>query len=102
MRLRDVISGTIEYYIDFVFPEAFEIIKQKVLFSADVEYQIKKLTGETNLQHKIYPLIDPTHDTFVANLQDAETAPVIIPRTEEAIALKEQAVSFYDWAESVS
>lgn len=101
-RIRSVAKATIDHYINYIFPEAYEIIKQKVLFSADIEYQIKKLTGESNLSHKIYPLIDSTHDAFVANLSDSETTPVIIARTKQAMALKKEAETFYDWAESNS
>lgn len=101
-RIYAVAWNTIKYYIDNIFPEAYEIIKQKVLFSGDIEYKIKKLTWESNLTHKIYPLIDSTHETFVSSLLDTELSPVVIERVPWAEELKKEAQHFYDWSESMS
>lgn len=79
-RCREII----EYFRDNVFPVAFDIIKQKKLFNADIRRKLDKAWLEYK-SAEIYPLILPIHDTYCSSLHDSNLKPRVIPVSDKDI-----------------
>lgn len=91
----------IEYFRDNIFPPAFDIVKQKKLYNADIRATLDKAW----LKYKsaeIYPLILPIHDTYCSNLHDSNLVPRVIPVTNEDIELADIWEKYLNWALDVS
>lgn len=86
----------LEHFRDNIFPEQYEIIKSKKLFSKEYEAQIKRLWLEYK-SAKIYPLIQTIHDTFLASLFDNDLKPKIYPLEDAEPEVAEQAERFFNW-----
>ena len=86
----------LEHFRDNIFPEQYEIIKSKKLFSKEYEAQIKRLWLEYK-SAKIYPLIQTIHDTFLASLFDNDLKPKIYPLEDADPAEAEKAERFFLW-----
>lgn len=84
------------HFRDNIFPEQFEIIKMKKLFSKEYEAEIRRLWLE-HKSAKVYPLIQPIHDTFMANLYDNDLKPKILPMEDTDPELAEKAQNFFQW-----
>ncbi len=100
-KLRSLVSKTIDDYKLYVFPEIYDIIKMKVLFSGDAKVAYKK-AGQEYKSCEVYPLIDSVHDTYVANMYDTTVSTRAIARNPEDIELTSQAQNFYDWCYSIT
>lgn len=100
-RLRTVLNRTINYYESYIFPEAYDIIKQKLLFAGDRMALLIK-AGISDRSNLVYPLISAVHDTFCSNLYDTETKSTAIARDEEDIDKTQDAQDFFDRAYSVT
>lgn len=96
-KLVRLVKNTIEYYEKYIFPEAYEIIKSKVLFSWD----LKALLISTWNEHRscnVYPLIASVHDTFFSNTFDILPVMRAVAQNPEDIDKTEKAQDFIDWA----
>lgn len=101
VELSTLIWNTIEKYRLYVFPEAYKIVKNKLLFAWDIKMANRKL-WRPNDTAAVYPLIESTTDTFTANLYDSVSIPKVAARLEEDVSLWEYAQDFCDWAYDVS
>lgn len=96
---RDIyakLKRILEHFRDNIFPDQFEIIKAKKLFSKEYEADIKRLWLE-HKSAKIYPLIQTIHDTFMASLYDNDLKPEILPLEDTDPALADKAEQFFLW-----
>lgn len=83
-RCKDMIL----YFRDNVFPTAFDIIKQKKLFNADIRAKLDRAWLEYK-SAEIYPLILPIHDTYCSSLHDSNLKPRVIPVSDQDIDLSD-------------
>lgn len=84
------------HFRDNIFPEQFEIIKQKLLYSKEYENELKK----HNMKYKsakIYPLIQSVHDTFMTSLYDNDLRPKVFPMEETDPNVVDDAEMFMQW-----
>lgn len=96
-KIVRLVKNTVEYYERYIFPEAYEIIKAKVLFSWD----LKALLLSTWNEHRscnVYPLIASVHDTFFSNTFDILPQMRAVAQNPEDIDKTEKAQDFIDWA----
>lgn len=91
----------LEHYRDNIFPEQFEIIKAKQLYSKEYEEAMKRL-GLQNKSAKIYPLIAPIHDTFMTSLYDNDLRPKVFPLEDTDPKDAEMAQKFFSWGIELS
>ena len=101
IELWTMIWNTIEKYRLYVFPEAYKIVKNKLLFAWDIKMANKKL-WRPNDTAAVYPLTEWTVDTFVANLYDSVSIPKVAARWLEDKELANYAQDFSDWAHDIS
>ena len=101
IELWAMIWNTIEEYRLYVFPEAYKIVKNKLLFAWDIKMTNKKL-WRPNDTAAVYPLTEWTVDTFVANLYDSVSVPKVAARWLEDKELANYAQDFSDWAHDIS
>ena len=91
----------VEYFRDNVFPTAFEVVKQKKLFNADIRAKLDR----AHLEYKsadIYPLILPIHDTYCSNLHDSNLKPRVIPVNNDDIEMADLGEKYLNRAIDVS
>jgi len=100
-RLRELMLNTINVYRTLIFPEAYEIIKAKLLFTGDIKAAYKSIWEDMKTA-AVYPLIWPIHDSFSANLYDSVVTPKVSAREEADKTQSEMAQDFCDWAQDVS
>ena len=100
-RLRTLMLNTINAYRTLIFPEAYEIIKAKLLFTWDIKAAYKEL-GEDMKTAAVYPLISSIFDSFSANLYDSVVTPKVSAREEWDISQTTMAQDFCDWALDIS
>lgn len=99
-NLKEVITNTIKYYENYVFPECLEIIRYKQLDTTEralILYSIfwKDYRLRSN---ECYPLISQMHDIFTSNLYDTDTKARAVAFQEEDQDKSEMAQDFWDWA----
>jgi len=99
-RLKKLVRDTIDYYKMYIFPEAFEIVKAKVLFTWDLKVLLQT-TGNEHRSCSYYPLIASTHDTFFSNTYDIIPQMRVIAQQPEDIEKAGMWQDFIDWAWSV-
>lgn len=91
----------LEHFRDNIFPDAYEIIKAKQLYSKEWELELKK----HNMKYKsakVYPLITSIHDTFMASLYDNDLRPKVFPMEEVDTKVLENAERFFQWWTEIS
>lgn len=96
-RCREIVK----YFRDNVFPIAFDIVKQKKLYNADIRMALDRAW----LRYKsaeIYPLILPIHDTYCSNLHDSNLVPRVIPVTNDDIEMADIGEKYLNRALDVS
>lgn len=96
-RCREIVK----YFRDNVFPVAFDIVKQKKLYNADIRMALDRAW----LRYKsaeIYPLILPIHDTYCSNLHDSNLVPRVIPVTNDDIEMADIGEKYLNRALDVS
>lgn len=99
--LRTLMLNVIEKYRRYIFPDAYKIIKNKLLFSGDIRFMNKQM-GRENSTAAVYPLTESIVDTFVANLYDSVSIPKVSARHKEDEVNKEMAQDFCDRAYDIS
>lgn len=90
------LKNILYHFRDNIFPEQFEIIKQKLLYSKEYENELKK----HNMKYKsakIYPLIQSVHDTFMTSLYDNDLRPKVFPMEETDPKVVDDAEMFMQW-----
>lgn len=100
-KLRTLMLNTINAYRTLIFPEAYEIIKAKLLFTWDIKAAYKELWEDMKTA-AVYPLISSIFDSFSANLYDSVVTPKVSARNEWDQEIAEMAQDFCDWALDVS
>lgn len=91
----------LEHFRDNIFPEQFEVVKMKKLYSKEYEEGLKK----HNMKYKsakIYPLITSIHDTFMASLYDNDLRPKIFPMEEVDAKVVDDAQLFFQRGVEIS
>lgn len=91
----------LKHFRDNIFPEWFEVIKMKKLYSKEYEAWLKK----HNMKYKsakIYPLIMSIHDTFMASLYDNDLRPKVFPMEEVDASIVDDAQMFFQWGTEIS
>lgn len=101
LELRTLMLNAIEKYRLYIFPEAYRIIKNKLLFSWDIRNNNKRMWRE-NCTAAVYPLTESTVDTFTANLYDSVVMPKVSARKPEDVEQAELAQDFCDRANDVA
>lgn len=96
-RCREIVK----YFRDNVFPTAFDIVKQKKLYNADIRMTLDR-AGLRYKSAEIYPLILPIHDTYCSNLHDSNLVPRVIPVTNEDIEMADIGEKYLNRALDVS
>ena len=89
------------HFRDNIFPEWFEEIKMKNLYSKEYEAGLKK----HNMKYKsakIYPLITSIHDTFMASLYDNDLRPKVFPMEEVDPKIVDDTQLFFQWGTEIS
>ena len=89
------------HFRDNIFPEWFEEIKMKSLYSKEYEAWLAK----HNMKYKsakIYPLITSIHDTFMASLYDNDLRPKVFPMEEVDPKIVDDAQLFFQWGTEIS
>lgn len=99
--LRSLMLTTIEQYRTLVFPEAYEIIKNKMLFHWDLRAALN-IAWRTHSTAQIAPLISGRFDAFAANLYDTSMIPRVSAVSEEDKELASLAQDFCDWSHDIS
>lgn len=101
-HLDGVVEGTLNYYIQNVFPWIYDIIKMKTWYTKDIECQIKKIDPEWDSSYYVYPILEPNNDSFVANSYEIDTIwrPVAIKATWANIV--RDASDYLSWVESIT
>ncbi len=94
-RVRKLAINTIKYYEDYIYPEAYEIIKMKVLFNWDIK-AILQATWNDHRSCNIYPLIASTHDVFYSNTFDLIPQMRVVAQNPEDIEKTQMAQDFID------
>lgn len=89
------------FFRDNVFPVAFDIVKQKKLYNADIRANLDR-AGLKYKSAEIYPLILPIHDTYCSNLHDSNLVPRVIPVTNEDVQLADIGEKYLNRALDVS
>jgi len=100
-HLVTVIKGTLDYYIDYIFPWIYEIIKMKTGYTADIEAQLDKSDPDGDNTYYTYPIIEPNVDAFVSNSFDIDTMwrPVAIKSSKDGKKAVEDASDYLSWVE---
>ena len=97
--IYDKLKRILFHFRDNIFPEWFEEIKMKSLYSKEYEAWLRK----HNMQYKsakIYPLITSIHDTFMASLYDNDLRPKVFPMEEVDPQIVDDAQLFFQrWVE---
>jgi len=101
IELRSLADNVIDRFRRYVFPDAYRIIKNKLLFSGDIRMANIKMWRANNTA-AVYPLTESTADTFSANLYDSVSVPKVAARQPEDVGLWEQAQDFCDRAYDVA
>lgn len=101
VELQAKIQRSIEQHRKYVFPDAYKIIKNKLLFDWDMKMFNSK-AGRKNDTASIFPLTESIHDTFNANLYDSVVLPRVAARRKEDVELSQDAQDFCDWAYDIS
>ena len=97
----DKLKKILFHFRDNIFPEWFEEIKMKSLYSKEYEAWLKR----HNMQYKsakIYPLITSIHDTFMASLYDNDLRPKVFPMEEVDPQVVDDAQLFFQWWVEIS
>ena len=68
----------LEHFRANIFPEKFEEVKAKLLYSKEYEHSLKQHKMPYK-SAKIYPLIASVHDTFMDSLYDNDLRPKVFP-----------------------
>ena len=100
-ELRRVMLDTIEQYRTLVFPEAYEIIKNKMLFHWDLRASLNK-AWRKNSTAMVAPVISSRFDSFAANLYDTAMIPKVSAVNEKDKELAWLAQDFCDWAYDIA
>ena len=100
-ELRRVMLDTIEQYRTLVFPEAYEIIKNKMLFHWDLRASLNK-AGRKNSTAQVAPIISSRFDSFAANLYDTAMIPKVSAVNEKDKELAWLAQDFCDWSYDIA
>lgn len=100
-HLAGVVDWTLQYYIDYIFPWIYEIIKMKTWYTADIEAELDKLDPDWDNTYYTYPIIEPNIDAFVANSFDIDTMwrPVPIKASKDWLKAVNDASDYLSWVE---
>lgn len=91
----------LEHFRDNIFPDKFDIIKSKLLYSKEWEQDLRK----HNMKYKsakIYPLIMSIHETFMDSLYDNDLRPKVFPMEDVDPKVVDDAERFFQWGTEIS
>lgn len=89
----------LEHFRDNIFPDQFDAVKSKLLYSKEYEEELIKHHMPYK-SAKIYPLISSITDTFVDSLYDNDLRPKVFPMDEVDADIVEKAEKFEQrWVE---
>lgn len=96
-NLIKLVRQTIEYYETHIYPEAYEIVKAKILFSWDLRALLCAAWND-HRSCNVYPLISSIHDTYTSNTYDFVPEMRVVARNPQDIEKAEMWQDFIDWA----